>query len=311
MSATTVIRSPYSTPVLASTARIKIPAYALHDTLGGPSSIEVQEAVKDRFAVAQDMLVPHRKDFYFFAFVREGNSKHWIDDRSYTLQNNTFYFSVPTQVHLKEEMRPMSGLFVSFTPEFLQMDDSKDALALFPILKNKAHGHELRLQPHDVVYIEMVMRQMLEEFRADRAWKQPMLHALLKNLLIYTSRLYSAQLDTDTDVQDQPLFKRFLALVREHYATLHEVHAYAEKLHVTPGHLNDLVKRQSGKTCMMHIQSQLLLEAKRRLMHTDLPVRDIGDELGFEDASYFVRFFKRHEHTTPLAYRKRIREMYH
>jgi AraC family transcriptional activator of pobA len=46
------------------------------------------------------------------------------------------------------------------------------------------------------------------------------------------------------------------------------------------------------------------------LLHTELSVKQIADELGFEDAAYFNRFFKRLTDATPMAYRQQIREMY-
>jgi AraC family transcriptional regulator, transcriptional activator of pobA len=279
-----------------------IPTYPL------PAPIVVREARGDRFGPDPDMLIPHRKDYYLFVLVRKGDSRHWVDARSYTLQPDHFYFTVPHQVHLKEEPRPMYGLALAFTREFLELEEHRPLLRL-PILANRAGGHELRLTPEDVVALEGIMRQLLQEYQGDGVWRTPMLGVLLHQLLIHLSRLYLGQCKEES--QEATLLKRFLELVGEHYAGLHEVNAYAALLHVSPGHLNEIVKAQSGKTCLEHIQDQLLVEAKRRLLHTELPVNLIGDDLGFDDAAYFNRFFKRHTDLTPLTYRKQIREKYH
>jgi AraC-like DNA-binding protein len=53
------------------------------------------------------------------------------------------------------------------------------------------------------------------------------------------------------------------------------------------------------------------LEAKRLLFHSERSIKEIAFELGFEDASYFNRFFKRIAQTTPAVYRSATREMYH
>lgn len=284
-------------------AKNTIPVYPLS------APLTVREARGDRSGYDREMLIPHRKGYYLFVLVRQGDSRHWIDSRSYTLQPNHFYFTVPHQVHLKEEPRPMHGMALAFTQEFLQLEENT-ALLRLPILANRAGGHELRLSPADVVRIEAIMGQLLQEYQGDVAWRTPMLGVLLHQLLIHLSRLYLEQFPEETEGQET-LLKRFLALVSERYAGLHEVNGYASMLHVSAGHLGDVVKQQSGKTCTEHIQDQLLVEAKRRLLHTGLPVNRIGDELGFEDAPYFNRFFKRHTGQTPLAYRKQIREKYH
>ncbi|HTN39338.1 MAG TPA: helix-turn-helix domain-containing protein, partial [Arachidicoccus sp.] len=60
-----------------------------------------------------------------------------------------------------------------------------------------------------------------------------------------------------------------------------------------------------------HIHERLVLEARRLLFHTDNTLKEIAFDLGFAEASYFNRFFKRETGITPAAYRANIREMYH
>lgn len=50
-----------------------------------------------------DFLIPHRKDYYFFAFIKEGSNRHWIDMKRYTIKPRTLYFTVPHQLQVKEE----------------------------------------------------------------------------------------------------------------------------------------------------------------------------------------------------------------
>lgn len=99
-------------------------------------------------------------------------------------------------------------------------------------------------------------------------------------------------------------------MIDRHHSSLHDVASYAGMLHLTPGYFTDLVKEQSGKTVLAHIHERLLVEAKRRLLHTELSVKQISDELGFGDAAYFHRFFKGLTGSTPVAYRMQIRKMY-
>ena len=87
--------------------------------------------------------------------------------------------------------------------------------------------------------------------------------------------------------------------------------AYAEMLNISAGHMGDVVKEQSGKPAIAHIHERVILEAKRLLFHTDYVIKEIAFHLGFEDASYFSRFFKRMTGHTPVDYRLNIRKMYH
>jgi transcriptional regulator GlxA family with amidase domain len=48
-------------------------------------------------------------------------------------------------------------------------------------------------------------------------------------------------------------------------------------------------------------------ESKRRLEQSDLPVDEIGWQVGYADPAFFRRLFKRMTQITPSAYRKKFR----
>ncbi|WP_121809264.1 helix-turn-helix domain-containing protein [Mucilaginibacter kameinonensis] len=299
-------------PVLTAPEKTVIPTFALQQKDGqGSTMIDVREAGGQcgEFKLDPAFLQPHRKDYYLFVLIKSGANRHWIDFVPYTVKPDTFYFTVPQQVHLKEHAGPTEGLMMSFTDEFLQLEDNR-ILKQLPIIQNPAAAHEIRLNPADLVFIEDTMRKMLVEFNADGTWRNQMLTSWLRVLVIYLSRLYSEQYNETCVTLNYCLLKSFQALIGEHYATQHDVAGYAEQLNLTPGHLTDVIKQQSGKTAITHIHDRLIVEAKRRLLHTGLSVKQIADELGFEDSAYFNRFFKRLTSTTPIAYRMQIREMY-
>jgi len=257
-----------------------------------------------------DFLTPHRKDYYMFVLVRKGSSRHWIDMVPYTLKQDSFYFTLPHQIHLKEKSVPSVGKILCFTDEFLAMEENV-SLKQLPIIKNQHNGHELRLTAENIAFIEDVMNKMQAEFEQKKNWLNGMLLGYLRVLLIYLSRLYNEQFKNEGPSADRMLLKNFRQLIDEQYTELHEVAAYADQLNISAGHLGEVIKQQSGKTAIELIHERLVLEAQRLLFHTDLSIKEIAWQLGFEDASYFNRFFKRLIAETPMQYRRQNREMYH
>jgi AraC-like DNA-binding protein len=79
---------------------------------------------------------------------------------------------------------------------------------------------------------------------------------------------------------------------------------YAERLTVHVNHLNRSVKDVTGKSTTVHLAERFISEAKVLLQHTDWSVGDIADRLGFEYATYFNSFFRKHTGTTPLTFRR-------
>lgn len=281
------------------------------DLVTGSQMFSINKVDSSVSYLRKDFLVPHRKDYYFWAFVKNGSSKHWIDMKPYTLQPNTLYFTIPPQVHLKEEPMPLTAISVGFTEEFLALEENTQ-LRQLPIIQNPDNGHELILSDADVVFIEDILEKICaENANNQNGWQHTMLMSYMRVLMIYLSRLYVEQFRNADTRPDRLLLKRYLTKIEENYTQHHEVAAYADMLNITAGHLSDVVKEQSGRSAIAHIHDRLIIETKRLLFHTDNSIKEIAFRLGFEDASYFNRFFKRLVNDTPVAYRTTIREMYH
>ncbi len=80
----------------------------------------------------------------------------------------------------------------------------------------------------------------------------------------------------------------------------------AQRLRRPRAALSKGFQRSFGIPLKKHLQDVLIQRAKERLAGTDEKVQDVALELGFADAYYFYRFFKRHTAQTPLEYRRRV-----
>jgi AraC family transcriptional regulator, transcriptional activator of pobA len=99
---------------------------------------------------------------------------------------------------------------------------------------------------------------------------------------------------------------RRLRLSIEAHLTQHwPVARYARELSLSGNRLNRLCMRVTGSTAFDLIQQRLSLEARRRLVYVAGSVTTIAAELGFKDAAYFCRFFRRHNGMSPVEYRRR------
>lgn len=100
------------------------------------------------------------------------------------------------------------------------------------------------------------------------------------------------------------LVARFRQLLEVHFLTHRTVSDYARLLDVTPGHLNDTVKDNTGWTAGAIIAERLLTEAKHLLADTDMEVAGIARQLHFANPSHFGKFFKKSMGETPLNFRR-------
>ncbi|MOA42354.1 HTH-type transcriptional activator Btr [compost metagenome] len=98
---------------------------------------------------------------------------------------------------------------------------------------------------------------------------------------------------------------KLITLINEHCLTEHRPAFYADKLHVSLKALSNASRKYFKKSLSSLINEKLLLKAKWQLLHSDDPVKQIADALGFADEYYFSRFFKKHIGLSPKLFREK------
>jgi two-component system response regulator YesN len=75
-------------------------------------------------------------------------------------------------------------------------------------------------------------------------------------------------------------------------------------LGITPSYLSRLFKEKTGGHFHEYVMERRLEMAARLLRETALPVHDVSHRVGYGDAAYFGKVFRKHYGSTPRDYRK-------
>lgn len=140
-----------------------------------------------------------------------------------------------------------------------------------------------------------LLQSISEEYLSDTThYKEEVMQALIKLIVLEIIRKYTDQLmASGFSADDVRLVNQFMDLVREHFLIHKKVSDYADRLCITPNYLNIKVKRISGYTASYHIQQCILQEAIHKARHEGLSLKQLAYYLGYEDATYFSKFFKK------------------
>ncbi|AOP32474.1 hypothetical protein A0128_00400 [Leptospira tipperaryensis] len=256
--------------------------------------------------IPKNLSYPHRHDFYEILIVRSGTGKIRIDSREYSLSENMMFFLTPYQAHRSEWSSKAQGSVLMFKESFLLADSNSKGPWEYPFF------HSIESTPAlDFSKIPSILNVLLlfeEEWSRKENSNRNILRNYSEILMILAERSYE-ELPGGISSKTGSLVRKFLKLVGESPNASKSVRNYASKLLVTPGHLNDTVKKETNRTASDFLKERINLEAKRLLEHTDASVAEISIKLGFNDHSYFIRFFKKENGITPSEYRiSRIRK---
>jgi AraC-like DNA-binding protein len=128
-------------------------------------------------------------------------------------------------------------------------------------------------------------------------------------LLNYCSRFYGRQLITRSQ-NNKSIISQIENLLTQYFADnkineqgLPTVKYLANKVHLSPSYLSDLLKKETSKNAQEHIHFYLIEEAKNILLNSEKNINEIAFDLGFEYPQYFNKLFKKKTGKTPMEYR--------
>lgn len=156
----------------------------------------------------------------------------------------------------------------------------------------------------DRPYIDMLCDTIDREYAVDAIARDLLLRSLVSALAVWLSRqALQAHAGNERPDRGQAHLSAFTRLVEVNYRAHWPITQYCDRLGITTAHLNTLCRHLLGRNALDVLHQRLLLEAKRNLIYTALPVSGIGDLLGFTEAAYFTRFFKRLTGMSPTRFR--------
>ncbi|WP_210516034.1 helix-turn-helix transcriptional regulator [Hymenobacter terricola] len=288
------------------------PTYRIGHFLNEPDNPTAFEVTRFEQMVEPDVEDPHRHTFYEVLWTDAGLSRQAIDGVAYEVRCGTLFFISPGQLHLFEEYEHLGGGSVMFTEDFFLLGGTdRDRLFELSFLDNIYANPLLPLDKEAFGEVRQTIAALeAEARRPDRS--AVICQSLLQVLLAQIQRCVDHRAGAAAPARRYVvLYKQFKALLDAHYLDHLTAADYAARLAVTPHHLNVVSKQVSGgRTTGEVIRARPLLEAKRLLAFTELPVAEVAAQLRFGDPSYFARVFRAETGLSPAAYQRAMAARY-
>ncbi len=254
----------------------------------------------------------HSHDFLVLTYFERGGGSMWLGDREWQVEAGDVYVIAPGEVvgaGVVSGLAAAEGWGVFFPPEVLGSQAPGAFLSwrahplLFPFVRGAAGGAQrLKVPPEERRSWSERFSALDAELRGRRDGYREAVLSHLTLLLVELSRL-AADVVGDLRLKDEPLLAGVFGFIEERYREPISLKDVARAVGLTPGHLTTLVRRKTGRTVLEWIIERRMAEARRLLVETDLSVEEVGRGVGYGDAGYFARAFRRAHGATPLGWR--------
>lgn len=260
----------------------------------------------DDLLAGQDMVQDlHRHDFFFILSLAKAKGLHEIDFIPYNVDDRSIFILRPGQVHKLTLLAGSEGYLLEVSKSFYHPGDSGTS----HLLRKAANTNFCKTEDNAFQKLHAILGAMLEEYR-DR--KEGYQHIITANLNIFfiefiRQRQHSEASATTGNRYEHERLDEFMELLETHAANHKQVSDYADMLNLSVYQLNTITRNTLGKTPSELINEYIILESKRHLLATADQVNQIAYRLGYDDPSYFIRFFKKHTGYSPDLFRSNLR----
>ena len=253
-------------------------------------------------------------DFYGVMFKNYARNNVRYGRKEIDFQDGSLLCISPNQViemdeDVDEAVTDMMGWGIFFHPDLIRATALNERMKEYSFFSYEiSEALHLSDKEKQVLY-ECVLKIEAELQENIDVHSQAIIVSAIELLLNYCSRFYGRQFITrkssnnDVVAQVEKILTAYFSGNDIGERGLPTVKYLAEQVHLSPGYLGDLLKKETGKNAQDHIHFYLIEEAKNILLSTNKSVGEIAYALGFEYPQYFNKLFKQKTGKTPLEFR--------
>lgn len=255
----------------------------------------------------------HGHDFNLIIWFKNGKGNHYVDFEKYEINGNKIFFLSPNNLHYYETLSCQEGYTIAFTNDFLEHIDSTIVNKMRHELFNNRKGANYCIVPHTITeQLQDYIDKMLEEakYNSSSVLTNSVQSSLLILFLVTLRRNCVWNIpfsEVDRNSHSYKSYISFLDAIEENYRYIHSVNKYADMLGISFCLLSKYTKEHEQRTPFEILTERILVEAKRNLRYSSLRIKEIASNLGFNDTSYFIRYFKRNVGVSPADFRNQQR----
>ena len=169
-----------------------------------------------------------------------------------------------------------------------------------PVIKMDQAEVDLMMKYYEL----LVFKMDHQELNMGRETVRDIIRCFAYDLLSNLNKHIDTDDDDDMLRQSDRIYRKFMLLLAEKSNANRSVKSYADKLCVSPKYLTSVCRRHSDYTASELIATSIVSRIKQLLLYSDLSIKEVATEMGFDNLSFFGKYVRKHLGLSPNHYRK-------
>ena len=244
----------------------------------------------------------HRHTFYQFIWFRT-SGRHFVDYKEYQHPTNSFFLLNKNQVHYFNKDAPNDGVLYHFDEIFINRGNEDYRRRIEFQLFNEVGLPYVRLDEKTGQRLDYLTGMIQREINDRPHNYREMIFSLMQAFIVIIERLKHEQTGSSykksENLEIAINFKRLVLQNMDKFISLDE---YADELGVSTRKLSEITNEYLSLSPSKYITHRKILEAQRLLSNTSISIKEVAYALGFDQATYFTKYFKKALGVTPKEF---------
>jgi AraC-like DNA-binding protein len=270
----------------------------------GIEIITLESIIQRKDNLEHNPEIAHQLEFNMLIFFTSGKSKHLVDFVWHEVNDCTLLYLSKGQVTAFSFTDDLKGFIILFTEEYFKQQLNRlPKETIIRLFTSHLFSTKIHIPKNSNVnnYASLLFDEFYKE--KDAFNKVNIINYLFNIIFSKLEQLKKHQTFHIKETDKLETFLKFKTLLETNYQRSRNADFYAEKLHITYKHLNVISKEIVSLTAKQFIDEFVILEAKRQLINSSIKSTELSFQLGFEEPTNFVKYFKKHTKLTPNLFK--------
>ena len=257
----------------------------------------------------ESLLTEHEHTFFELVYILTGTGIQWINNNMFPYHDGHLFLITPNDSHSFEIHTTTKFINIKFNDIYIHsaIFGSENIQRLEFILQHANHqpGCILRNKV-DKLLVKPMIEAIIREYVNRNLYSKEIITQLINTIIIVVARNIAMFLPQQVDECSDDKFLDILQYIQANIYQTGKIRAKEISQHfgISESYLGRYIKKHTNETMQHYILSYKLKLVESRLLHSQMRISEIAEELGFTDESHLSKFFKKYKGCSPSSFSK-------